>query len=219
MNLIIPSAERPVIALDYDRTANSHVPFWRQFVHQAHDAGYDVIIVTMRATNEIEEIRELFGKYVRQIIATGYRAKREFCERLRINVAIWIDDAPQYILCDMGTLMDMHIVEGPTTKLKGYGFYYTDCHWEVPLLLQSFHRTKKGAYQAMRARLVADWNAAWQRYQGDERTKWLEDTRYPDGPNFPVIERICISKRRGRWRDPFQFAQYRVLPHTVEIEE
>jgi hypothetical protein len=170
VSIIIPSTDRPVIALDYDRTANSHVTFWQRFADQAHAVGYDVIIVTMRAINEIEEVRELFGKHVKQIIATGYRAKRDFCEKLRINVAIWIDDAPQYILCDMGMLMDMHIVDGPTTKLKGYGFYYTDCHYEVPLILQSFHRTKKGAYQAMRERLQEDWDKAWTRYQDEERT-------------------------------------------------
>jgi len=85
-----------------------------------------------------------------------------------------------------------------TETIEGFGFFYTDCHWEVPLIIQSFHRTKAGAYRAMRKRILADWESGFARYVEEERR---------------------FYKRQCRWPNPFAHSVYRVLPHRIVVEE
>ena len=82
--------------------------------------------------------------------------------------------------------------------ISGFGFFYTDCYHEVPLILQSFHRTKAGAYRAMRKRMLSDWEHGFARYiEGERRFK----------------------KRQCTWYSPLVHSQYRVRPHKIIVEE
>lgn len=219
-NLILPGTdERKVIALDYDRTANTNIEFWKNFVAYAHASNYDVYIVTMRAENEVREVRLHFEGKVKGIITTAYRAKRSYCAQKRINVDIWIDDSPEYILSDLGQLMDMHIVQGDETHLKGFAFFFNDCIHEGTSVMKSFHRTKAGAYKAMRDFLLEQERDHWTNYLQEERTNWTTLESFPDGPNFPVFEDYCLSKRHRRWHGALYMCAWRVVPHVLTIKE
>lgn len=233
--LVYPK-ERPIIALDYDHTCTTNIPFWRNFCRLAASAGYDVVIVTARHPERLQEPTELFGEIVARVIGMSHQAKLPFCKTLGIDPAIWIDDQPWNIHLNLnGSVPDFGAMSALVPEfgkdiasylfpkiapivVKGYGFFYTECHHEIAPLLKSFHRTKAGAYRAMRKFLLEEWNTHHRMYLDDERTRWLENTSYPDGPNFPVTERICISKRR-RWRGPFVFSKWHIRPHALEINE
>jgi hypothetical protein len=236
MDALVYPKERPIIALDYDNTCTTNVSFWQNFCVLAEAAGYDVMIVTARHPQRLQEPTLDFGKIVKRIIATSHQAKLPFCRTLGIDPAIWIEDMPWNIYLNIdGTVPDfpslsrMHPEFGkdiasylfpksaPIT-VKGYGFFYTECHHEIAPLLKSFHRTKAGAYRAMRKFLMEEWNAHHKMYLEDERTRWLKDTSYPVGPDFPVTAYICISKRH-RWSGPFVFSKWYIRPHVMEINE
>ena len=82
---------------------------------------------------------------------------------------------------------------------EGFGFYYTDCTHEVPFILQSFHRTKAGAYAAMRKRLVEDWEKERALYVADRCDEW---------------KRTCQHGAKH-----LEGTAYRVRPHTFTIED
>jgi hypothetical protein len=91
-------------------------------------------------------------------------------------------------------------------KIRGFGFYYTEMHWEVPLIQQSFHRTKKGAYKAMRAFLTKEVEDHYNRYK-TERRRWSDKKNRPS------------DKKQGRWRSPFDHSKWAILPTLLEINE
>jgi len=41
--------------------------------------------------------------------------------------------------------------------IEGYGYFHNNCIYESAYVLMSFHRTKAGAYRAMRADLMRRW--------------------------------------------------------------
>lgn len=92
--------EAPTIALDYDGTATTSIPFWTAFIHTARASGYKVIMVTMRTPQEAEEIDEHILATGIQVIATSRKGKRHFCSKLGIHPTIWIDDSPEFVLLD-----------------------------------------------------------------------------------------------------------------------
>jgi len=84
-------------------------------------------------------------------------------------------------------------------SIEGFGFFYTDCIYEGCTSLQSFHKTKAGAYQAMRKRLVADWEEEFQLYVTSERNEW---------------KRTTYLQAKQLWH-----TRYRVFPHSIEIQD
>lgn len=77
--------------------------------------------------------------------------------------------------------------------IEGFGFFHTYDMYDSGAHLVSFHWTKAGAYRAMRAKLVADWELArseyvrsrrdnWKRTSGSD-TKHLQDTIYAVWPH------------------------------------
>jgi hypothetical protein len=217
-------AERRNIALDYDATASTNIAFWQNFVRLAHASGYDVYIVTARHPTRIEEPKLHFEGLVRGIIATSHQAKLAFCQSMGLRIDIFIDDSPWNIYCNIDgstpSLTSRSVLEpdfgsdianlifprNHSLKIRGYGFFYTDCHHEVPLIQQSFHRTKKGAYRAMRNFLEKKWATHRER-------EVTENRKYSFNKNLPS------DKRQGRWYNPFMHSLYKVLPTTVEIHE
>jgi hypothetical protein len=56
--------------------------------------------------------------------------------------------------------MEENLREIPETLTEVYEFTYTDCVFESAMATMSLHRTKKGAYKAMRAFLETEY-AEW----------------------------------------------------------
>jgi len=90
---------KPVIALDYDGTCTTNIPFWAKFIALADAAGYHVLLVTMRTPEECAHIDPRISSQC-DIIPTSRKAKREFLDELDIDPVIWIDDQPDFILMD-----------------------------------------------------------------------------------------------------------------------
>ncbi len=219
--------ERRTIALDFDATASTNIPFWKNFVVMAHSQNYDVYLVTARHANNIEEIKLHFGGLVRDIIATGHKAKQPFCQDMGLRMDIFIDDSPWNIYVnidgsapkfeslsfmhpDFGTdIANMLFPRNHPIRVAGYGFYYTDCHWEVPLIQQSFHRTKVGAYRAMREFLVKETQDHFDRYKTEERY-WRYQRK---------AERKPSEKRQCRWYGPFEHSRWAISKTVLEIKD
>jgi hypothetical protein len=89
-----------VIALDYDGTANTNIPFWTAFTKIAINANYDVYIVTMRNEEEAFDIEPCLADAVKAVICTNRKAKLDFCRDLGIKIDIWIDDFPAAVFLD-----------------------------------------------------------------------------------------------------------------------
>ena len=92
---------KTVIALDFDRTFTSDIPFWRTFVLHALERGHTVYCVTARHDNETnrKQIEELFGPIVFPqlggVIYTQHQSKRAVAQGLGVRIDIWIDDMPE----------------------------------------------------------------------------------------------------------------------------
>lgn len=214
--------ERRNIALDFDATASTNLPFWKQFIRLANAANYDVYIVTARRENSIAEVRLHFEGLAKEVIGTGHQAKQPFCQDRGLRIDIWIDDSPWNVYCNIDgstpkyeSLSFMHYDFGEAIaefvfprnhplKVRGYGFFYTDMHWEVPLIRQSFHRTKKGAYRAMRKFLEEQWNKHYEQYKTEPRRFGRKETS---------------RKKSGRWYGPFDHSKWAIKPDTIEIME
>jgi hypothetical protein len=86
------------IALDYDGTYTADPGLWQAFIEIAKARGHEVVCVTMR---NVDEVMTPFGpsKYY----FTDRKAKVPAMAQEGINIDIWIDDQPQWL---MGTRHD-----------------------------------------------------------------------------------------------------------------
>jgi hypothetical protein len=213
--LVYPQ-DRLNIGIDYDATATTNIPFWQNFARMAQAANYDVYIVTARHPNRIEEPKLHFEGLVKGIIATSHKAKMPFCQDMGLRIDIAVDDSMWnwYVNIDGSTpkfeslsfmhpdfgaeIADLIFPRNHPLCLRGFGFYYTDMRWECPMVRHSFHRTKAGAYRAMRKFLVDEWNLKFDSYR-----------------NAPRL----TAKRHGHWHRPFDHAKWGVFPDTIEVNE
>lgn len=88
------------IALDYDGTYTADPRLWFAFVKLAQTLGHTVLCVTMRSKEEARDMDPELIVEVSQLICTNRKAKKPFVEDLGINIDIWIDDNPEWILHD-----------------------------------------------------------------------------------------------------------------------
>ena len=86
------------IALDYDHTYTADPILWKEFCVSARSRGHRVYIVTAR--DEEHPIPML--DHVDRVYYTRLKAKRAFMENRSIEINIWIDDKPDYIVRDWG---------------------------------------------------------------------------------------------------------------------
>jgi hypothetical protein len=211
------------IALDYDATASTNIKFWQNFVVLAQSNGYNVYIVTARHPNRIEEPTLYFGHLVRGVIATAHNAKKAYCREIGLEIDIFIDDSPWNVYVnidgstpksealsplnpDFGTeIANLIFPRNHPLTIRGYGFYFTDCCYEVPLIQQSFHRTKAGAYRAMRKFLVERTEKHYTDYKTEPR-KWGS---YEDRS----------SKREGHWYGALDHCKWAVMSATIYVNE
>lgn len=84
-----------LIGLDWDNTFTANTKFWERFIQQVNDINGSVYITTARGPDTpIEYIPDgLAG-----IIYCDYKAKKEVTERQGIEIDIWIDDDPMWIV-------------------------------------------------------------------------------------------------------------------------
>ena len=83
-----------LIALDYDGTYTEDPIFWNLFIKNSIYHDHEVICVTMRYDNDAERIKDFPGN----IIYTGRTAKQNYTLQHNINIDVWIDDSPQWIV-------------------------------------------------------------------------------------------------------------------------
>lgn len=91
-----------IISLDYDETYTRDPKAWDQFIQVMRRAGHKVYCVTMRSSDlheSLEVMHDLNGK-VNAIFFTGRKAKKDFMYSQGINVDVWIDDQPGFIIMD-----------------------------------------------------------------------------------------------------------------------
>lgn len=88
------------ISIDFDETYTEDPQLWDQFIQLALSRGHEVYCITMRSYTEGPEIRASVGQLVPEanIHYTDRKAKRPFMEALGINIGVWIDDSPHWIL-------------------------------------------------------------------------------------------------------------------------
>lgn len=83
-----------IIALDYDGTYTADPALWDAFIRSARQRNHQVHLVTMR--HESEPVR--LGEQVDRVHYTDRKAKLQYMASKGIEVQIWIDDQPRFIL-------------------------------------------------------------------------------------------------------------------------
>lgn len=89
-----------LIALDYDDTITLDPTFWKSFITATFRSGHRLVIVTARYKDEGNlDMQDVLGPYAKwvQIIYTGRKPKKPFCEGMDIHPDVWIDDRPDGI--------------------------------------------------------------------------------------------------------------------------
>lgn len=89
-----------IIALDFDQTYTVDPQAWNEFIELMQRHGHTVYCVTMRDRVEGEDVHYALGKRVDGIFCTNRQAKRQYMLDAGINIDVWIDDQPGWILQD-----------------------------------------------------------------------------------------------------------------------
>jgi hypothetical protein len=89
-----------VVCIDYDGTFTECPGALNILIQQLKYRNWSVIGCTMRYSEEADGRTDLFSRLVDKLYFTGRTAKRPYLESLGINVTIWIDNQPEYILYD-----------------------------------------------------------------------------------------------------------------------
>ena len=104
------------IALDYDGTFTNDPALWLAFIANCMARGHSIYLVTMRFPSECDGSKENIDNRLRElcvpVVATSRTAKKPFCEKLGINIHIWIDDHPEAVHADASTIWKNDAPEG-----------------------------------------------------------------------------------------------------------
>lgn len=94
------------IAIDYDDTFTKAPELWNKFVEAATALGIDVIIVTMRNTEQIGDLHQVAHSVPRdKVFFTALQGKRKFMkDNHGRHIDIWIDDSPEFVCVDHPSL-------------------------------------------------------------------------------------------------------------------
>jgi hypothetical protein len=87
-----------LIALDFDDTYTRDPVTWDRFIILMQTAGHRIICVTMRSKAEGAQVHEALDPFDVPIFFTNRAAKKPFMNELSVNVDVWIDDNPFWIL-------------------------------------------------------------------------------------------------------------------------
>jgi acid phosphatase class B len=88
------------LALDYDDTYTRDPEAWNDFISLMQQRGHNVYCVTMRASAEGRAVKEALDNKVDGIFFTARRAKRDFMNARGIQIDVWVDDSPAFVLMD-----------------------------------------------------------------------------------------------------------------------
>lgn len=80
------------IALDYDGTYSEDPVFWDLVVILARQFKHEVRLVTMRRPDEAISLPGT------EVVYTSRQAKVPYCKERGIEVDVWIDDSPHWLL-------------------------------------------------------------------------------------------------------------------------
>lgn len=89
-----------IIALDWDDTYTRDPAAWNEFIDLMQRNGHTVYCVTVRYRSEARCVYEALESRVDGIFCTGRKAKRPFMFERGLNVSVWVDDEPGWILTD-----------------------------------------------------------------------------------------------------------------------
>lgn len=93
-------------------------------------------------------------------------------------------------------------VQAPVEVIEGFGVYVETCECTY---VHTHHRTKAGAYRAMRQLKLKRWAEHLDSWLWQERVLKFEEDRWP--------------KREKRWHCPFAYYKVTVQPARIEIYE
>ncbi len=79
------------IGLDYDGTYTAAPSLWKAFIKMALLEGHEVVCVTMRFPQEAIDVPC-------PVYYTGRRAKVAWAAENGLDIGIWIDDSPHWLL-------------------------------------------------------------------------------------------------------------------------
>jgi hypothetical protein len=88
------------LALDYDNTYTCDPDMWDKFIQLAKASGHTVYCVTMRYASEEDTNFKRIREYVVGVYFTGRKAKAKYMFDQGIDISVWIDDIPFFILED-----------------------------------------------------------------------------------------------------------------------
>jgi len=81
------------IALDYDGTFTEDPGLWLKFIESAQAHGHTVMLVTMRYP-----VEQVTSQLKCPVHYTSRQAKRRYMQNMGIEIQVWIDDIPEFIL-------------------------------------------------------------------------------------------------------------------------
>lgn len=91
------SFNKTVISLDYDDTYTKDPDLWQAFITLCKSRDIEVVCVTFRYESETFDMDPRLTERIR-VFPTGRRSKKEFMQEQGIEVSIWIDDMPEFIV-------------------------------------------------------------------------------------------------------------------------
>lgn len=96
--LPIPVRDRSKIrfSLDYDDTYTKDPDMWLEFIKLLRSRGHDVLVVTMRS--ELDNDMDPRLLETARVIFTNGHQKLPCLQNQGIDIDIWIDDRPDYIV-------------------------------------------------------------------------------------------------------------------------
>lgn len=99
-NRLLPIPARDIskirFSLDYDDTYTKDPDLWLEFIKLLRSKGHNVLVVTMRAESDNDMDPRLLE--TARVIFTDGNQKLPFLQNQGIDIDIWIDDRPDYIV-------------------------------------------------------------------------------------------------------------------------
>lgn len=97
-----------IFSLDFDDTFTASPALWRLFCQMAHMAGHTVVCITARNETDanIAELKAALPDTVSFYFASC-QPKREFARELGLEINVWIDDYPDAIVGEGGTIDEL----------------------------------------------------------------------------------------------------------------
>jgi hypothetical protein len=88
------------ISIDFDDTITRDPAFFLEVAKLALSAGHQPMVVTMRYPWDTDERLGDFSNIGIPIYYTSHKAKKEYMFKQGINIDVWMDDNPAFILMD-----------------------------------------------------------------------------------------------------------------------